>query len=276
VESITVVAWPRQANLARTIALAATSLPPLPGIGPLPSRPTEIFLAPDRTLFDSLTGHRLPVWSDGAAFPDQGAIVLLANTPPEDVVATLHHELAHLALHWRVGRNVPLWFDEGYAAVAAAEWSRLDVLRLNWQLARGRRPDLESVNQALRGDPAAAGNAYALATTAVLLLQRWGGDRGLAPLLEQIGTRPSFDAALRATYGVTEGDFEERWQDDVRRRYGWLAWAEAVGLFWAVLAVALVWMVRIRRRRDRERRALLDQGWTVPDADKLDAPEDEE
>jgi hypothetical protein len=40
-----------------------------------------------------------------------------------------------------------------------------------------------------------------------------------------------------------------------------------VGLFWAVLALGLGWLVRLRRRRDRTRRALLDEGWVLPDDD---------
>jgi len=36
-------------------------------------------------------------------------------------------------------------------------------------------------------------------------------------------------------------------------------------VFWAVLALLLVWLVRLRRRRDAVRRARLDEGWTVPE-----------
>ncbi|MGH9261715.1 MAG: hypothetical protein ACRD08_17770, partial [Acidimicrobiales bacterium] len=109
---------------------------------------------------------------------------------------------------------------------------------------------------------------YSLATTAVLLLARWGGEQGLGPLLAALGREPSFDAALRATYHVTEGDFETRWERDVASHYGWLAWAEAVGLFWAVIGVGLVWIWARRRRRDRARRVQLDDSPMAAD----DAP----
>ena len=201
------------------------------------------------------------------AAPATGTIVLLATAPLASLRGTLRHELAHLALHWRLGRDPPLWFDEGYAAFAAGEWDRLDALRLNWQLARGARMDLDEVDQALRGDEADAETAYALATTAVLLLNRWGGSRGLTPLLDALAAAPTFDAALRVSFGVTEGDFETRWQKDVQSRYGLLTFAESVGLFWAVLAVLMVILVRLRRRRDAERRRHLDEGWTLPDDD---------
>jgi hypothetical protein len=154
---------------------------------------------------------------------------------------------------------LPLWFEEGYAAVAAQEWDRLDALRLNWQLARGARMDLDDVDRALRGAQGDAETGYALATTAVLLLERWGGKQGLTPLLANLPQAESFDAALRATYHVTEGDFELRWQRDVRSRYGWLSWLGALGFFWLTIGALLAGLVVLRRRRDRAKRQLLDE-----------------
>lgn len=230
-----------------------------PGIGAIPGdRPIRLILAPTRAKYDSLTRGRLPLWSEGAAFPDAGTIVLLSNSPSVQQSNALRHELAHLALRWHVQRHVPLWFEEGYAAVAAQEWDRLDALRLNWQLARGARMDLDDMDRALRGARGDAETGYALATTAVLLLQRWGGDRGLGPLLANLPQAESFDAALRETYHITEGDFELRWQKDVGSRYGWLTWLGAMGFFWLAIGALLVALVLLRRKRDQRKRAALE------------------
>ena len=257
---MTAVAWPGQAALATSLAETADHASGFPGIGALPDRPLRLILAPTRARYDSLTRGRLPHWSEGAAFPDAGVVVLLAVGPSDRLTVALRHELAHLALRWHVGRRVPLWFEEGYAAVAAQEWDRLDALRLNWQLARGVRMNLDDVDRVLRGARGDAETGYALAATAVLLLHRWGGAHGLDPLLANLPQMETFDAALRTTYHVTEGDFERRWQRDVASRYGWLSWAAAMGFFWLAIGAFLVALVMLRRRRDQARRAALDEG----------------
>ena len=257
---VTAVAWPAQGALAAALADAADRSPPFPGVGPLPDRPIRLILAPTRARFDSVTRGRLPSWSDGAAFPERATVVLLSAGSPDRLTGPLRHELSHLALRWRVRHPLPLWFEEGYAAVAAGEWDRLDALRLNWQLARGggAHMDLDDIDRALRGARGDAETGYALATTAVVLLQRWGGKEGLAPLLANLPHAESFDAALRETYHITEGDFELRWQRDLGSRYGWLSWIAAGGFFWLTIGALLVALVVLRRKRDRARRAALE------------------
>jgi hypothetical protein len=194
--------------------------------------------------------------------------VLLTDHPSVGPSA-LRHELAHLALRWRLGRGgrVPLWFEEGYAAVAAEEWGRLDALELNWQIARGVNMNLDEVDRALRGARGDAQAGYALATTAVLLLYRWGGAKGLDPLIANLAQASTFDEAVRATYHVTESDFEGRWQRDIASRYGWLSWAGAMGLFWGAIGALLAALVVLRRRRDRVRRAALHDGQLLDELD---------
>jgi hypothetical protein len=267
---VSAVAWPGQDALAVSLAEYADRASGFPGIGALPARPVRLILAPTRAKYDSLTRGRLPLWSEGAAFPDLGTVVLLSNRPSDQLSIALRHELAHLALRWHVGHRTPLWFEEGYAAVAAQEWDRLDALRLNWQLARGVRMNLDDVDRALRGARGDAETGYALAATAVLMLTRWGGDQGLVPLLANLPEAPTFDAALRATYHVTAGDFERRWQRDLGSRYGWLSWAGALGFFWLAIGSLVVVLVVLRRRRDRARRAALE---ALPDVQILDEHE---
>jgi MYXO-CTERM domain-containing protein len=251
------VFWPGQGALATALAEVADRAGPWPGL-PDSVRPfVRIIVARSAREFDSLTGGRLPAWGAGAAFPTAGTVVVQARENP---VRVLRHELAHVALH-TVVRRVPLWFDEGYAARASGEWSRLEALRVNWAVAGGRVPTLRHLTAELRGGAARAEAAYALATTAVLLLERLGGERGLAPLVQSLAVTGDLDRALRATYQLSLDQFELRWHQDLRARYGWITLLGSVSGLWAVVLVLVGGLWVRRRRRDAERRKALDDGW---------------
>ena len=256
----TVVYWPGDESVAPILAELADREEHWPGLPDQSLDSVLIILAANDERFDSVTRGRLPDWGGGAAFPRTRTIVLKTDG---NVQRILRHELAHLALH-QVVRRVPLWFDEGYAARAAGEWDRLDALTVNWALLMGSTPTLRGLTRDLRAGASRAQTAYALATTAVLLLERMGGDRGLEPLITQLSDTPDFDAALRASNQITLGQFEELWRKDLRRRYGWVLLFGSLTLLWTVLGAVLISLSWWRRRRDRDRRAALDEGWEVP------------
>jgi hypothetical protein len=257
---VAVVHWPGDGGAAMALAEMADRSTAWPGISAPARFPMRLILAPNQVIFDSVTAGRLPPWGSGAAFPGTNTIVLILDGSVHQV---LRHELAHLALRSAV-RRVPLWFDEGYASRAAQEWGRLDALRVNWSLVRGRVPGFVALNRDLRAGATRSTAAYALATTTVVLLERLGGERGLAPLITSLGTTSDFDQALRRTYAITLDQFEAMWRKDIRRRYGWLLLATSFSVFWTVVGGMVVFIWARRRRRDRIRRAALDEGWVVP------------
>ncbi len=260
---VTAVYWGDRLAGAVALAELADAAGPWPGIDAVSASPIRLILAPGGAEFDSLTRHRLPEWGAGAAFPGSNTIVLnLAAGRPRRL---LRHELAHLALHEQVGR-VPRWFDEGYAARAADEWHRFDALRVNWTLVRGAVPTLGEVDRHLRAGPAGrAEAAYALAMTAVALLERIGGERGLAPLIAALADGATFDEALRVAFKTTADQFEAQWRRDVRHRYGWLLLLTSFSAFWAVAGALLIVLWYWRRQRNRRRRADLEDGWASAD-----------
>lgn len=252
----------RRADLDLAIALAQDADAPRAWSGLDPAEPGRIRLIVVRgeARLDSIMRGRGPAWGAGFAMPGARTIVIRADkgNPRQ----TLRHELAHFALHDAIRVRVPLWFDEGYAAVAAGEWDRLDGLQLNLTVARGRIPNFYELDRALRAGEATAEAAYALAASAVAMIARRHPGHSLAPLLTRLKAGESFDSALLASTGSTVGRFEVEWQKDVRRRYGLLVWAMAGGI-WLLIALGVLLAAWLRRRRDRPRRAALDYGWVV-------------
>ena len=215
---------------------------------------------------------QVPQWGAGFTFPLARTILIRADAG--EPYRILWHELAHLVLSDVIRTRVPLWFNEGYAAVAAGELDRLLDLRLNLSVARGEIPGFFELDRALRASEPTVGVAYALAASAVAMLARRHPDRSLAPLLGRLAAGESFDAAVLATTGSSLGRFEEEWQRDVRLRYGLFGWVMAGGL-WVLAAGLVIAAVWLRRRRDRPRRLALDQGWVVELSEPDPAPLDE-
>jgi hypothetical protein len=242
------------------MADGATEWPGLPG-GFTDS--VTILLAPNGEIFDSLTGGSLPEWGTAAAFPERMTVVLQADEGPTTV---LRHELAHLALHASVP-HTPVWFQEGYAVWAAGEWNRFESLRINLALVLGRVPSLRDLSRQLREGRSRAGAAYALAGTVVAKLDGIAGEEGLVRLVSAYRESGDLDGALRSTYLITLDQFEESWQKEIKRRYGWLSLVTSFTVFWLFVGILLGALWWRRRRGYGSRKADLDIGWDIPEED---------
>lgn len=264
----------RKSELSLAIELAEEAAAPREwhGLGRRWPGPLRLIVVRGGGRLDSVMRGRGPAWGAGFAMPGSRTIVLRMDAG--DPRRILRHELAHLALHEAIRVRVPLWFDEGYAALASGEWDRLEMLRLNLTVARGRVPGFFELDRSLRANESTAETAYALAASAVAMLARRHPERSLTPLLSRLSDGMGFDEAVLATTGSRVPRFEEEWQKDVRTRYNLLVWGMAGG-FWLATACVVVWAWWYRKRRDRPRREALDQGWTVEESGPGDEPLDE-
>lgn len=243
------------------------------GLGEVDLTPLTLVLVADADGFAEWSRGRVPRWGAGLTIPSRRLIVIRVNAGNPH--QTLRHELAHMALHSRVTGRVPLWFSEGYAALASGEHGRLDALQLNLAVALGRVPTLPRLDMALRSSAGDAGAAYALAATAVADIARRHPTGSLRPMLERMERGESFAEAMLAATGLDPGGFGDRWYLDVRRRYNLGIWLVAGGA-WAVLALVLAVLVMLRRQRDVVRRAALDHGWPSPPAEFDEAVPDDD
>lgn len=260
---------PDDSMRAALIREALERQPPLPALAPHVPTGVTVILAPDEATFKRAAGGRPPDWSAAVAIPSLDRIVL----PPggsERIGATswlqvIRHEWAHLGLRQSLpGLRVPRWFDEGYAQWAAG-WNRSDAWRLRVWVALGRTPPLDSLTFRWPGDRASAEGAYLLAATTVEYLVSASGEEALALFIRRWREGGRFDPALRRIYGVTSSQLEEDWRAWLADRYGWLSVLGQSTVGWLILALLLILLVRIRRRRDVERVAAL-RARELPDA----------
>lgn len=218
-----------------------------------------VLLAPNPPAYDSLAPGA-PDWSAGVAYPEGNRIVLPTFGGRGDDVAAatvLRHELAHIALRRYLGRRVPRWFHEGYAQLAVGGWQAQEAWALRFAILAGRVPALDSLSLDFRREQLSAREAYLLAYSAVELLYRLGGSIGFARLLQRWNELGSLDAAIRRTYGITLGQFERLWREEIRDRFGWLLLLTQTVVSWTLLTALLLVLGYWKRRRDRAKLAAM-------------------
>ena len=256
----TAVFYPHDDLLARTLLRAATAQDTFPWL-PRPKQHVLIAIAPDAARFRQWVGPEAPEWGSAIAFPESRRVVMhgrVAGSEAGDPIEVLRHELAHLALHERMGNRPPRWFDEGYASVAAREWRREDVLATNVALALRGTPSLEQLEQGFRGGAMAAQSSYALSYRAVSELASLDPARGLSLFLQYWHDGKTMDGAVRQAFGMTLAGFEKEFQRRTKLRYGGLALFADLSVGVLVLTLLLFPFVLTRRSRDRRRyRAML-------------------
>jgi hypothetical protein len=253
------VAYGADTLLAAALLQRAAATDTFPGL-PRPVAHVVIAIAPDRPTFRAWVGPAAPEWGAGIAIPDENRIVLQGRGAPSsagDPTIVLRHELAHLALHEYLGDRAPRWFDEGYASFAEGATNRDDALATNVALALRGVPTLAQVDSGLTGTRTDADASYALAYRAVADLAALDPARGLSLFFTYWRAGGSLDHAVRQAYGEPLETFESGWRSRVRRRYGALALVSDLSLATIALLILLAPLYVIRRRRDRERLAVL-------------------
>jgi hypothetical protein len=255
----TVVAYPRDETLARSMLESAVLRDTFPGL-PRSRDPVLIAIAPDDARFREWVGPYAPEWGAAIAFPEQRRIIMQGSAAPSSAGAplqVLRHELAHLALHEALGNRPPRWFDEGYAAYSAGEWGRDEVLATSFALLMRGLPTLDSLERWFHGGSSQAGSAYALAYRAVSDLAALDPERGLTLLFQYWERSGSLDRAVREAYGITLDGFDAQWRKRTMRRYGALALFADLTLALGLMTLFILPLYIARRRRDRRRFAAL-------------------
>ena len=251
----TAVYFPGDERLARTLLEGAVRNDSFPWL-PRPRQQVLIAIAPDERRFRQWAGPEAPEWGVALAFPASRRVIIQghsAGSAAGDPQETLRHELAHLALHERLGDRPPRWFDEGYASVAAHEWRRDDILAANVALALRGTPSLDQLEQSFEEGTTAAQSAYALSYRAVTELASLDPDRGLTLLFRYWENGRNLDSAMRQAFGITLNGFEQEYRRRTQRRYGALAVFADLSLMFLVTSLFMLPFIVSRRARDRRR-----------------------
>ena len=251
----TVVAEARDARLARTLLTAAQANDSFPGL-PRPRAHVLIAVAPNADRFRQWVGPHAPEWGAAIAIPDEQRLVLQggrAGSDAGDPVVVLRHELAHLALHERMGRLPPRWFDEGYASVAAGEWTRDEAFETSLTMVWRTLPSLDLLEEGFFAGASEASWSYAMAYRVVSELQALDPVNGLSNFFSYWKATGSMEKGIRQAYGMTGEQFEKHWKVRTRSRYGALSLVTNISAVFGLFGVLLLPLYISKRRRDRRK-----------------------
>lgn len=187
-----------------------------------PGPPIRVILAPE----GSPTAASAPPWISGYAYGSLGVIVLFPERTPSypdsSLPELLRHEVAHVLIARAAGgRQIPRWFNEGLATLAADVWRLSDRSRLAAALVfRGEIPIAE-VEEMFDGDRSDVARAYALSSAFVRDIALRYRETAPAEVLALVAVGTPFEEAFLRGTGRTVIQAERSFW---RRHSFWYRW----------------------------------------------------
>lgn len=212
---------------------------------------------------------RAPRWAQALAIPSRRLILL--RFPDPDPIATLTHELSHLAVHEAAGgEHVPYWFLEGYAMHQADELDLGKGVALSMAALFGNTLDFNDLDRSFPPHDQIASLAYAQSFHFVdRLLERFG-NQPVRQWLGQIAEGVPWRDAYRASFGESFAQSARDWREGVKVWYAWIPALVSATTLWTLLALLVLWgrrRVRARRGRRLAAMAAAERGLYAPDPD---------
>jgi hypothetical protein len=227
-----------------------------------PGSPIRVILAAN----ESDLAKQVPEWVVGYAIGHSSTIVLLtdrvANYPYESLEDVLLHEIGHILTHRAAGgHDVPRWFDEGLAMMAARTWDIEERARLVWAMVAGHQVSFDELNEWFVSDGASARRAYVIAHALTLDLLDQTGSELPKQLLAQVATGLPFEEAFAQTTLMTLEQAEIKFWNQQTLWNRWIPVATSSGMVWLLITV----LVFYAARRQRIRAAAIKQRWEEED-----------
>jgi hypothetical protein len=233
----------------------------------------SIFVVRDLNGFFQSQGEvtRVPDWAKAVALPSRRWIVW--RVPDTQAMATLTHELSHLAVEEAAGgEHVPRWFMEGFAVYQAEEWGFDRWVTLMQASLFGNTLSFAGLDRRFPGHNALASLAYAQSFHFVRWLIDERGTAAIQTWLTAIAGGMPWEQAFLEAFAMSPQRAFGLWEDEVQVWYAWIPAAVSVATLWAGAAV----LVAVAFRRVRRRRAARLSAMKAQEAELYGADPDDE
>jgi len=224
-----------------------------------PGEKLRIWLCSTESQFDSLTKSGIPDWGIGCAFPESGTIVLKSPRVVRrnlDLKTIVSHEISHVLLGQVLGDFMPpRWFDEGVAIYQSKEWRLGDGFALGWASLFSRLIPLSELETSFPAKERRANLAYTEGFSAVSFMVREYGEDTLRELIFSVAKQGDFEKALRESFGLRYEEFEKVWLAFVSKNYNIPYLLTTTPLFWAGMALLVLFIFLAKRAKAKRRMA---------------------
>jgi hypothetical protein len=243
---------PRAEQMRAVLQNAAARLEKLLEVD-LPPR-IEVVIVQTGAEFDSVARGQLPEWGAAAAVPHRDLIILrepMLDNYPGNRANLLEHELAHIALHYKIKfHRLPRFLDEGFAAWFAGEWRFSNLYAvLGAQLTKSLIP-LRQIDGVTSFNHPQATLAYSQSYLVILYLFNEHGEFAWVEFLEHVAAGRSFDDAWRRTFRAPFWEFEAGYRKFLSENYSAVAILSDMTALWIILAIIVIaGFIVIKRRK---------------------------
>lgn len=132
----------------------------------------------------------------------------------------LHHEYAHVVVHFLSHESCPLWLNEGIAEYESEEWEERKERRIIRALDRGTVIPLSTLSGALKGYhlPERTALAYCEAHSVVKFIADRYGVYNLRNILDLLDAGEGIDKALGKTVNLNVQQLEDSWLESFQAK----------------------------------------------------------
>lgn len=217
--------------------------------------PIRVFLCPSESIFNEITGHRIPEWGEGAANTSQRKIILKSPNwviYSMDLKTLVIHELTHIILASVVNQYaIPRWLNEGIAIYYSQDASLSSGSLISKALLSGSIIPLSDIDYVLKFERSRAQLAYQESYFAVRYLVELYGEDMLKKLIHGIGNGQDQEHIFLQTLGKSFAAFERDWLLYLKKGHKWdflqdmsiFLWI-CIGLLFIVTIIGFYWRKR--------------------------------
>lgn len=214
-----------------------------------------IYIPDNPADFKKTVGAAFPDWGAAAALPYRQLIAIRspANYPlGRSLRELIQHEYTHLAIDDRLYHNEPpRWLNEGMAMFISSEWGWDENLTLTRAVIFGNVIPLDEIERLNTFSEGKAGIAYSQSYLAVKYLLDSYGRESFNLLLDELKKDKPMDSALMTAIGSNYDDFENEFNEYLKKKYTFMTFFIDTIYLWLALAILVIigFLLGFRKKR---------------------------